>query len=190
MRKIVLSAVVVMATLTFVFSGTVGAQGLKVGYVDLMKVFAKSDRAKAKQQKLEDFFKRTKAQMEAKKDELQRMADDLQKQGPLMSEPKQEARIKEIQLKEVELKLEAQKAERAWKVKQKEATDELRKEIIKIVTQIRKEKGLHLVLNSMSLLSADDALNITDEVIRRYDANKGAAPPQRQRPRGNQPPKR
>jgi Skp family chaperone for outer membrane proteins len=167
---------------------------LKIGFVEIPKILTKSKRAQAQQKKLQDFYERRKAEIQTLQKNLEDLRDQIQKQGPMLKEDTREQKIKDYQIREVELKLELQKADRTWKVKQQEANEHFRAEVIKIITQVRKEKGIHLVIDAMSLLSADDTMDITDLVIAKFDAGKGAAgpapakaPKQKPRPKRNPP---
>ena len=51
-----------------------------------------------------------------------------------------------------------------------------RRDVSKIIGQLRGQKKLTLVVNADALLSADDALDITDDVVKLYDAEAGKAP--------------
>ena len=53
------------------------------------------------------------------------------------------------------------------------------RDLTKIIARIRAQKGLKLVFNQAALLSADDALDITDEVAKAYDAEATTARPRR-----------
>ena len=51
------------------------------------------------------------------------------------------------------------------------------RDLVKIIGELRKQKNLSLILNSTSaILAADDSLDITDEVVKIYDASAGSKP--------------
>jgi Skp family chaperone for outer membrane proteins len=54
----------------------------------------------------------------------------------------------------------------------------IKAEMVAIIQSLRKEKGYDIVLDLVSsgVVDFEPALDITDEVIRRYDASKTAAP--------------
>ncbi len=51
------------------------------------------------------------------------------------------------------------------------------RDLVKIIGDVRKQKKLSLILNSTSaILAADDSLDITDEVVKIYDASAPTKP--------------
>jgi Skp family chaperone for outer membrane proteins len=57
--------------------------------------------------------------------------------------------------------------------------NKVREEMVTIIQALRKERGYDVVLDlgTAGIVDYDPALDITDEVVRRYDASKAAAPP-------------
>jgi len=57
--------------------------------------------------------------------------------------------------------------------------NKIRGEMVVVIENLAKERGLDLVLDAMSsgVVTASPAIDITDEVIRRYDQSKAATPP-------------
>ncbi len=55
----------------------------------------------------------------------------------------------------------------------------VREEMVTIIQALRKERGYDVVLDlgTAGIVDYDEALDITAEVVRRYDASKAAAPP-------------
>jgi Skp family chaperone for outer membrane proteins len=169
--------------MALVWFGTCEAQGLKIGFVDFIQFADKSAKAQAQQKKLIQLVSQKREELEKKKRELLDLQDQLQKTGPMLKEEARNAKIKELGIKEMELKLLEKEAENAVRNEQRVAQEVFQKDVIKVITAIRKQKGLTLVLNSAAILSVDDALNITDEVIRAYDAQaSGTRPAATRRP--------
>ena len=160
--------IVVGTALTCV--GTCQAQQLKIAFVDLQQFAMKSERAKAQQKRFVQLVAKKRAGLEKMKKELMGLQEQLQKQGPMMKEETRTAKIKELGIKEMELKLAEKEAENEVRNERREAEEVFQRDIIKVTSAIRRQKGLSLVLNSAAMLSADDALNITEEVVRAYDA--------------------
>ena len=55
----------------------------------------------------------------------------------------------------------------------------IRTEMVSVIEALAKERGLELVLDAQAsgVVTANPAIDITDEVVRRYDQNKPAVPP-------------
>lgn len=57
--------------------------------------------------------------------------------------------------------------------------ERIREEMVTVIEALRKEQGYDIVLDlgSSGVVTINPAIEITDEVVRRYDATKTAAPP-------------
>jgi len=170
MRGRFVTAFCLVLGIALVWFGTCEAQGLKIAYVDLVQFSQKSAKAQALQKKIVELVSRKRDELEKKKKELVDLNDQLQKTGPMLKEDARNAKIKELGIKEMELKLLEKEAENVVRNEQRSAYEVFQNDIAKVISAIRKQKGLALVLNSTALFSGDDALNITDEVVQAYDA--------------------
>ena len=114
--------------------------------------------------------------MENKKKELTELQQQLEKQAPMLKPEMRDQKMKEIGIKEMELKMEEKNAQSDLQNEQREAQEIFRRDVSKIIGRLRGEKKLTLVVNADALLSADDSLDITEEVVKHYDAEAGAKP--------------
>lgn len=155
------------------------AQEAKFAFVDFQKFAAKSKRAQNQQQKFAQMVDAKRAALETKKKEMEALNEQLQKQGPMLKEETRNEKIKQLGIKEMEFKLAEKEAQNALQNEYREQQEILKRDITKVINQIRAAKHYTLIFDSAALLSADDALDITDEVVRLYDAEpedaKGAA---------------
>jgi len=175
MKRSILITTLAMFCAVFVFSGVCSAQDGKIAFVDFMKFATKSHKAQEQRKKLEDFVKGKQAALENKKKEFERLQEELAKQGPMLKEDTRNAKMKELAMKELEFKMAEKEAQNALQNEQREVEEVFRRDISKVISAIRAEKKLMMVLNSAALLAADDAMDITDEVAKRYDAEAGGA---------------
>ena len=180
MRKHLLTVLCAVSALVFVCVVMGEAQDLKVGFVDLQKFAEKSMKAQTMQKKLMDLMNTKRMALENKKKELQDLQEQLQKQGPMLKEDTRNQKIKEIGIKEMEFKLAEKEAQSALQNEERDTMQIFQRDLTKIISRIRAQKGLTMVFNQAALLSADDSLDITDEVAKAYDASStgdGAAAP-------------
>jgi outer membrane protein len=157
-------------------SQVVLAESLSVAFVDFQKLEAKSKKAQDLQKKLTDMSNVKRNDLEKKKNELVNLQEQLQKQGPMLKEETRNDKIKELGVKEMELKLAQKAAETDLQNEFRAAQELMMRDINKIISDVRTQKNLSMVLNSMAILSADDAFDITDEVIRLYDGSPASKP--------------
>ncbi|MGO9123146.1 MAG: OmpH family outer membrane protein [Desulfomonilaceae bacterium] len=164
------------ATVLFFFLGICQAQEIKIGFVDLMKLTERSQRAKEHQQKFGQLVEKKRTALENKKKELMDLQEQFSKQGPMLKPETRDLKMKEIGIKEMEFKMEEKNAQADLQNEQREAQEVIQRDLRKIIGQIRSQKKLTLVVNADALLSADDALDITEEVVKQYDSEAGRAP--------------
>jgi len=173
MKKAFLALIVGVAALLVVTSfHDTDAQGVKFAFVDFQKFAAKSKRAQNQQQKFAQMVDAKRVALENKKKEMDALNEQLQKQGPMLKEETRNEMIKQLGIKEMELKLAEKEAQNALQNEQREQQEIFRRDITKIINQLRTQKNYTLIFDSAALLSADDALDITDEVVQLYDASE------------------
>lgn len=182
MRKHLLACVCAVSALVFVCVVSGQAQDLKVGFVDLQKFASKSVKAQTMQKKLMDLMNTKRQALENKKKELADLSEQLRKQGPMLKEDTRNQKEKEIGIKDMELKLAEKEAQNSLQNEERETMAVFQRDLVKIIAGIRAKKGLVMVFNQAALLSADDALDITDEVAKVYDSTP-AAPAAAPRPK-------
>jgi Skp family chaperone for outer membrane proteins len=147
------------------------AQGAGIAFVDMMEFAHKSKKCQEQENKLKAFVTAKQKALVDKYKKLQTLKSDTQRQASMLTQPVRDAKIKEITMKETELKLEKQEAESVVQNKRQIMMQALQTDIQKILKKIRQERKLSLVLNSQALLSADNVLDITTEVASAYDAD-------------------
>lgn len=150
------------------------AQDFKFAFVDFQKFAGKSKRAQSQQQTFAQLVDTKRVALENKKKELETLNEQLQKQGPMLKEETRNQKIKELGIKEMEFKLAEKEAQNSLQNEQREQQEIFRRDISKIITQVRAQKNLTVIFDSAALLSGDDAYDITDEVVRVYDSENGS----------------
>lgn len=175
MKKGLLVVIGAFLVTAFAWLGIAQAQGVKFAFVNLQTFSEKSKKFMTQQQKLMEYAAKKQAEFEKKKEQLLQLDQDLKKQGPMLKPETRDEKLKEMGLKEMELKLFEKQVQTDLQNEQRELMELARKDMKQIIDKIRKEKNLTLVFDSMILLGADEALDITEDVIRQYDAS-GPAP--------------
>ncbi len=163
--------------LVFAFGACFAQTPLTIGFVDMQQFEAKSKRSQEMQKHFQDISNVKRTGLEKKQNELKSLSDQLQKQGPMLKEDTRNEKIKEIGMKEMELKLAQKQAETEMQNEARALQESMMREFMKIVGELRKQKNLSLILNSSSaILSADDSFDLTDEVVKIFDASAGSKP--------------
>ena len=144
---------------------------LKVAYVDGQAVLNDSAAGKQERAKIEKLFKKKKAELDKDQSKLMSMQKKFEKDRLTMSKSQSEKWLIDYRDKKLGFEKKAAEAQREVQLKEREFSRKAGAEIQKIVTAIAKEKKFNMVLekNRSGLVYADAAMDITPEVIKRFD---------------------
>jgi outer membrane protein len=126
---------------------------------------------KLSDQKKEDADKLTK--------ELREMEQKIADQGQSLAEEKREALQKQYQEKAIAFKRFQDDANRELDQAQKKELSQLEQRVFPVINQIGREKAFTLIFNKLQsgLVYADEAVDVTDEVIKRFNTIVAVPPP-------------
>jgi outer membrane protein len=160
------------------FAAFAHAGEFKAAYVDIQRALQETDEGKAAKTRLQAMVESKQKGVEKEKAALQTEVEAFQKQSPTMEDKVRSAREMELQKKTYDF------AQRTEKLRQ-EMADSERKELGSIMPkletllgQIAQREGLTMVFDKSSsgLAWAPPALDLTNELIRMYNAANKAAP--------------
>ena len=165
-------SLVIVAVFAFslITAGYGTAQGIKVGFVDPQKLMSMSEKAKAKIQKLQELAKKKGEELNRLREEMQKLGEEMEKHGPMLSEDKKVELARKMEYKKIDYSIAEQQAKAYMQNESRETEMLVMQDLREVVGQVRKKMGLNLIFNSATLLSADDAFDVTEEVAKAYDA--------------------
>jgi outer membrane protein len=155
-----------------VCSEPASAQEMKLGYVNVAKVFEGYQRTKASEAALEQRGKQKEAELEARMNELKKLRQSLE----LLNEDARDAKAREIDEKTEELQRFRNTTARDLGRERDRSAREILKSIQDAVDQVAKAGGYSLVLDSRSLLYATPAQDVTNEVLKVLNSQAGGKP--------------
>ncbi len=164
MRKLLVA--LLMFGLVFGF-GQVFAKDLKIGYVDIFKVFNDYEKTKKYDTSLEEKKKEAETKLDQKKTDLEQM----QKRLSVLKEDEKKKEQEKL-TKAVE---EYREIERTAFIDIKKARDEKMKEIVddidKIVDDYANKNGFNLIVNENAVLYGDKVMDITADILKIANTN-------------------
>ena len=157
MRLSFISLVVTLATAT-----SFGAEGFRLGLVDLQKALQTVDAGRNAKKSLEKEVTAKREGLEKRQSELQKEAEGFEKKSALLNEGAKTKKQQELQKKFMEL----QKRER-------ELTKPIIDELRGVIESIGKEKGLTLILerNEGAVLFSQGEEDLTEQVIEKFNSS-------------------
>jgi outer membrane protein len=145
------------------------AQEMKIGYVNVAKVFENYQRTKASEAALEQRGKQKEAELEARMAELKKLRQSLE----LLNADAREAKAREIDEKTEELQRFRNATARDLGRERDRSAREILDAIQGAVDQIAKAGGFSLIFDSRSLLYAVPAQDVTNEVLKLLNSQGG-----------------
>lgn len=154
----------------------------KIAVIDVQKLVVESAAGKEAQGRVKKIIDAKQGDADKLQKELQGLQQRLTDQGPSMTDDKREQLNKEYQEKGIAFKRFQDDAQREVQEAQQKELGELEKRVLPVINQVGKEKGYTLIFNKYApgmLVYADDSVDITDEVLRRFNTQV-TAPPQKE----------
>jgi outer membrane protein len=154
--------------------------GAKLGYINIQRVASESVEGRSAASRVKAVNDKKVAELNDKNKALQANQDKLQKTGSVMSDVARAQLEKEIERQQVEIQRFTQDAQAEVQEVQNELQTDFQRKLVPVIDAVAKEKGVHMVFSQVDsgLVWADPNLDITGEVIKRFDAaTQGAAKP-------------
>jgi len=171
--------------ITLVAAAAVGLAGLvpaqeasKLGVVNSQDILDKSVEGQRVLAQLQAADKKYTESITRLDDQIKQLQNRLSTQRLTLT-PEASAAIQlDIQKKQTDRQRMAEDAARAMQELQARTLDQLQREILPIIEQLRKDKGLDIIfdLDKSGVAFMSPALDLTAEILRRYDALKAAPP--------------
>ena len=160
--------------LFFFQANAIGAESVKIGVLDMQKFQATSKAMQIETQKLQKKYDDMKKRLEDEVKALQKLEDELKKQSLMLSLDAQSSKKREGESKRRYIQFLRNDFSQEMKDTDQENTQRILKEVEKIVAKIAKDGGYSLILEkkAIGLIYSDDALDITDQVVKAYDSLK------------------
>ncbi len=175
-KKRVFTLILVIAVITVGTTVAIAqsSNAMKIAVINPQKVLANSIEGKKVMKKLSNLQKNKQNKLTRMKNELATLENKLQTQGLTMSE---QARInlqKRIDAKKSLLQQEYKNAQLDMQYQSKQMLGRIQKELEPIIKKIRKERHISIIFDvtRAGIVDMDKSIDITDEVIRRYNKIK------------------
>lgn len=164
-----------MAAGLLISAPVLAADGVKIGYVDVRAAVLESKSGKQHKVEMEKFVKDKQAGLKKEEDKLKALQQTLEKEMLTLTEAQKQDKQRGFQEKVQAFQKGAQDAERELRQKDSEYTNKSLEEIRKVITEVAKEEKVGLVLGKteMSVLYAEDGMDLTPKVIQKYDGRSG-----------------
>ena len=154
--------------------GSVLAADLKIAYVDIQKAVNESNAGKDAKKLITKDVEKFQGQIADKQKILQTMKESLEKQAPMLNPDARATREKDYQNKLREFQRWGEDTQNEINQKRMEMERNISIGLQKVIQKVGADEGYTLILekNESIVLFVSKALDITDRVIKAYDAQK------------------
>lgn len=168
LARLLTTAGVVLALL-FVAAPAFAQQ--KIGYVDLQRALNEVEEGKKAKARLKQDFAKKQEQLDKKQKEVKALKEQIESGGMMMSQEAKRQKALELQKELAQLQQLYMELQRDLSEKEAKATKGIFDKMRSIIQKIAKEKDYDLVLekSESAVLYADDSMDLTDELIRRFN---------------------
>lgn len=144
----------------------------KIAVIDVQKLVVESAAGKEAQGRVKKVVDSKQGEGEKLQKDLASLQQRITDQGPSMNDEKRDQLNKEYQEKGIAYKRFQDDAQREVQEAQQKELAELEKRVLPVINQVGKEKGYTLIFNKFApgmLVYADETIDITEEVLRRFN---------------------
>jgi outer membrane protein len=153
-------------------------EGSKFAFVDIQAVASLSSEGKSASAKLDALKKKKNDELVGKSTALKTMQDKLNSGGSVMSDSARGQLEKDIEKAQRDLQFAQQDAQTELTGMTNQLQGEFQDKLNPIMEAVRAEKGLLMIFSvrDSGILAADAGLDLSNEVVKRFDAAAKAAP--------------
>lgn len=153
-------------------------EGAKIAFVVLQRVVAESAEGKQASARVQALQQKKVAELNERQKAAQGLQEKLDKSGAVMSEAARADLTKQVERANVDMQRATQDAQAEVQELQQQLQEEFQRRIAPIIEAVGKERGLHYIFNGpdSGLVWADASLDITNDVVKKFDQAKPAAP--------------
>ena len=151
---------------------------VKIGYVDLQRALNEIDEGKAAKARLKTEFEQKQKVLDDKQAEFTRLRGEFEKQASVLAEGPRKERQEDLDRKFVELQSTFAQLQKELSERERDVTRGIFDKMGAIIRESAEGEGFTMVLekNDAGILYATGALDLTNELIRKYNArHKGGA---------------
>ena len=150
------------------------AEEFKLGYVDMQRALNETDDGRKAKAALKKVFDQKQKELDEQQAALKKDIEDLDKKRTLLP-------ADQVREKEAELQGRMQKVQQTYlrhqqdlSTKEQEATAKIYERMNKIIQKIATTENFSMIVDKSALVFAKPHLDLTNELIRRYNSGEGA----------------
>ncbi|MFZ1983967.1 MAG: OmpH family outer membrane protein [Desulfatitalea sp.] len=175
LRKIVMMMSFGLCLLTIGIPFGFCADVAKIGTVNFQKIFENSSAGKAVKTAINSEGQRMEQDLKQKGEEIKALEKRLGEDAGVMSKEAREEQRWEYERKIDEVKALKKKYDRQIQELQMQRVNAVRQEVLQLIQEYGKKEGYLLIIEDVNVVYAPQNLDLTDEIIKRYNEKPSKA---------------
>lgn len=174
MRRLIIAAATLFG---LAFTATAAHAEVKIAFVDMQRALLEVKEGKKAKSTLEKMKKDRQGKLDARQEELKNLQKNFEAQKDFMKPDVRKQKEEEFRRKLGELQLTYAKLQKELAREEAKLTKSIFGRMGRILATMGKKQGLSMVFEKTesSILWAPQSLDLTNELIRRFDAGEGKA---------------
>jgi outer membrane protein len=155
------------------------AEDMKFGYVDMQRALNETEDGRKAKEKLKKDFDQKQKELDEQQAQLKKEIEDLDKKRTLLPADKVREKESELRVKLEKVQQTYMRHQQDLSAKEQKETQKIFERMTKIIGEIAAAENFSMIVDKSALVFAKPHLDLTNELIRRYNgggAGKGAAP--------------
>jgi outer membrane protein len=155
------------------------ARAVNIGWVDLERVVQTSSEGKIASAKVQALTQKKSGELGEKNKQLQAMQQKLQAGGTVLNDSARAQLEREVDRLNIDLQRMQQDAQQELQELQQELQAEFMKKLSPVIERVVKERNISILFSRVEagIVFADPTLDLTEELIKRFDSTGGSTPP-------------
>jgi outer membrane protein len=154
-------------------TAALGADGVKIGSVDVQKVLVLSDAGKEAKEQLAGKGNRYEAEKNTREEELKKLKGDLEKQSVVLADDARKAKEQLFMQKRKELDRFLKDAQEDLQAKNDELTSRLVEGIVKLIQDYGKKNGYSLIfVKNEGMVFVDENVDLTEAILKAFNSSR------------------
>jgi len=147
------------------------ASSARIAYIDVQRVLARSSAGVAAREQLEREKSVMQKEMDGKRVELEKLRDELEKKGPLMTADARREKQETFERKRRDAARMMDDFQKELEKKEQVLLQRVLQDLSGVIEKVGKDRGYYMIVEKRgaSVLYASADADLTDEIIRAYD---------------------
>ena len=148
------------------------AADFKIAIVDLQRALNESSSGKKAKEQFKGEFEKMQNGLKSEKETLDRLKDDLDKKSAVLNDDQRKTKMEDFERRRRDLRRKLEDADAELRKKDQELTGSILKDLAVVIQEIGERESYTVILenSSSSVLYGSKSIDITDSVIKAFDA--------------------